>query len=381
MSIYKRKFGTETRWCVYITFPNGRRFRKVVGTKKQAEEVHRKLKNEMVEGRWELWENEDILFSDLAGEYLEYARANKAKNTFRVDRCRIKTHLLPYFGNTSLSCITPQMVEVYKQMRLRDGVTPNTVNHELTILSHMMRMSIKWGYIDKNVVSHVDKMKLPEKPKRFLSQSEIQRLTEAAEGSHIHPLIVTALHTGMRKSELFNLKWSDVDFSRDMITVQAKDDWHTKNYRSRVLQLTPRLYQALRDHRKQHLELGVKSEYIFTYQGHRLKSNIKRSFAGVLEKAQLTNVTLHTLRHTFASQLVMAGVSLREVQVLMGHQSYETTLQYAHMSEDHANRQVLKLPFANGSGNSTARIRHAEVLSVGTPRKEESRDSALSRDL
>lgn len=53
-----------TAWCVYITFPNGKRYRKIVGTKKQAEEVHRKLKNELVEGRWDLWENEDVMFSD-----------------------------------------------------------------------------------------------------------------------------------------------------------------------------------------------------------------------------------------------------------------------------------------------------------------------------
>jgi len=74
MSIYKRKFGTGSKWCVYITFPNGKRYRKVVGTKKQAEEAHRKLKNELVEGRWDLWENEDVLFGDLAEEYVEYAR-------------------------------------------------------------------------------------------------------------------------------------------------------------------------------------------------------------------------------------------------------------------------------------------------------------------
>ena len=75
----------------------------------------------------------------------------------------------------------------------------------------------------------------------------------------------------------------------------------------------------------------------------------------MLKEADIEGVTLHIFRHTFASQLVMAGFPLREVQELVGHQSFETTLQYAHLSEDHVRRQVLKLPFANGSGNSTAR--------------------------
>jgi hypothetical protein len=71
-----------------------------------------------------------------------------------------------------------------------------------------------------------------------------------------------------------------------------------------------------------------------------------------VKKAGLTNVTLHTLRHTFASQLALAGVPLRDIQELMGHQSFQTTLQYAHLSEEHVKKQVLQLPFAeNFSGH------------------------------
>ena len=165
------------------------------------------------------------------------------------------------------------------------------------------------------------------------------------------------------------------------MTVQSKDDWHTKNYKSRTLQLTPALYEVLKDHRKLHLELGVRNEYVFTYNGQKLKSNIKRSLTRVMKEAHLEGVTLHALRHTFASQLVMAGVSLKEVQELMGHQSFETTLQYVHLSEDHVKKQVLRLPFANGSGQSAPRIRHAELISIDSPKKKEPYDIALSQGL
>ena len=170
---------------------------------------------------------------------------------------------------------------------------------------------------------------------------------EAAKGSHIHPLIVTALHTGMRKSELFNLKWSDIDFDQHTVTVQAKENWHTKNYKSRSIQLTPALEEVLCEHRKLHLELGVQSEYVFTYRGKQLKDNVKVSLKRVLSEAGLNDVTLHTLRHTFASQLVMAGVSLMDVKELLGHQNFETTLRYAHLAKDHVRKQVFKLPYAS----------------------------------
>ena len=369
MSVYKRTFKNGDKWCVYLILPDGSKFRKAIGTKKEAEKVEQQLKSQLIAGKWNLQENIDTLFSVLVNDYLEYAKTNKAESTYRNDKCRIEAHLLPYFGDMILVQVTPQILESYKRERLEQGASPNTVNHELANLSHMFRMAIRWGLIDRNPVSYVDKMKIPEKPKRFLSQVQIERLMEAADSSHIFPLIVTALHTGMRKSELFNLKWSDIDFDRMTITVQSKDDWHTKNYRSRTLQITPVLYDVLIEHRKQHL-LNVQSEYAFTYNGKKLRSNIKRSLARVMNKAGLNGVTLHTFRHTFASQLAMAGVSIKEVQELMGHRSFETTLQYAHLSEDHVKQQVMKLPFASHSGNSRTRIGHAKPFLVDNPRKE-----------
>ncbi|MFC1718866.1 tyrosine-type recombinase/integrase [Candidatus Poribacteria bacterium] len=368
MSVRKRETQNGPRWFVDIFLPNGTRFRKTVGTKREAEEVHRRMTAEIVQGEWGIRETKDITFRALAKEYLEYAEANKAPKTYSVDKSRINGHLVPYFGNTPVKRITPLMIDRYKRMRGKH-VTASTVNHELTNLSHMFKMAIRWQYLDRNIITSEDKMKVPKRAVRFLSQDEICRFLEAARDSHIYALVVTAIHTGMRKGELFNLTWADINFDKRMVTIQPKDDWSTKNYKSRTIMLTPDLYDVLRKHRIQHLEMGIRSEYVFTYNGERLRSNIKKSFARVIRMAGLKNVTLHTLRHTFASQLVMAGASLRKVQELMGHQSFETTLQYVHLEEDHAKNIVLKLPFANTAGKAMARVWHAEGDSVDIPKK------------
>jgi len=343
MPIRKRKFKTGTKWCVDVMLPNGERYRRVIGTRKQTEQVQKKLESEIVEGKWDIRLQEDVPFNALAMEYAEYAEASKSASTVRADECRIESHLIPYFGDTPLTQITAQMIDSYKAMRVQEGAAPKTVNNELSVIAHMMKMAVRWGYLKYNVAANVEKKKLVKNPPRFLSEEEIERLAEAARKYYIYPLIVTALHTGMRKSELFNLKWSDVDFEHSTITVQSKDDWHTKNYKSRVLALTPRLCSVLLEH---HSGNGM-SDYLFTWRGRKLKCTIKKSLRTLLRDAGLENVTLHTLRHTFASQLVMAGVSLREVQELMGHADYQTTLQYAHLSRDHVKSQVLRLPFAN----------------------------------
>ncbi len=158
----------------------------------------------------------------------------------------------------------------------------------------MMKMAMRWGYIKYKVAANIEKQELVKNPPRFLSEEEIDRLTKAARKYYIYPLIVTALHTGMRKSELFNLKWSDVDFEHRTITVQSKDDWHTTNYRSRVLALTPRLHNVLLEH---HSRNGH-SDYVFTFRGRKLKSTIKKSLRTLLRDAGLEKVTLHSLLHT-----------------------------------------------------------------------------------
>ena len=350
MSIYRRKYKNGYKWYVYLILPDETKFRKVVGTKKEAEKVEQKLRSEMVAGKWDLWERQEILFNGLVEEYLEYAENSKSKSAYTCDKSRILRHLLPYFDKIPADRITAQMVDSYKVMRMKQKAAPKTIVLELSNLSHMLKMAIRWRYIERNVAELVEKPKVVRNSPRFLSQYEIQRMIQGAHGSHIYPLIVTALHTGMRKSELLNLKWSDVDFDQGTITVQSKKDWHTKNYKSRVLQLTPVLLDALLEQLREYRMQEIVCDYVFTWKGERIKQDIRRSFRTALRSAGLvgSNVTLHTLRHTFASQLVMAGVPLREVQALMGHANYETTLRYAHLAEDHVKKQVLRLPFADG---------------------------------
>ena len=133
--------------------------------------------------------------------------------------------------------------------------------------------------------------------------------------------------------------------------------------------MTPALYETLQEQWQRKVELGIKSEYVFTYQGKPIKTDIKESLRNALKKACLTNVTLHTLRHTFASQLAIAGVPLRDIQELMGHQSVQTTLQYAHLSEEHVKKQVMRLLFADGFGESWSQISHKVLNIADSPNK------------
>ena len=372
MSVYKSmsRGKWSGKWGVSIRYPDGKRLRKIVGTKKQAEQLEKRLQAEIANGKWGLTPTEHRRFEDLVSEYLEYAEVSKATSTLKTDTSRIEKHLLPFFSGLPIQSITPQLVDRYKAKRVREGAAPKTVNNELLNLSHMMKMAIRWNYADRNVVTDVEKLKVPKNPPRFLSREEIECLIVAARNSHIYPLIVTALHTGMRKSELLNLQWSDIDFAMHSVTVQCKEDWHTKNYKARVIQMTPVLYRVLSEYATQSAEHHC--EYVFTFKGEAIRQDVRRSFGRVVRSANLEGVTLHTLRHTFASQLVMAGVPLRDVQELMGHQSYNTTLRYAHLTPEHVGKQVMNLPFSGASPG----VVQADVIYPLVAEREKRREGA-----
>jgi len=347
LSVRKRKFKIGTKYFVDKTLPDGTRVRKILPSREKAELVDRKIDTQIFEGTWNVREIELLSFRKLAEKYLEYAKNNKSASTFSADRCRINKHLLKHFKDTLLTHISVEMVEAYKSKRIRDGASAKTINLELSNLQHMMKKAKGWRHVRENVVEGVEKMRLVKNNPRYLTQDEIDCLLDAAKGYYIYPILVTAIHTGMRKSEMFNLTWDDVDFDEGITTVQSKNGWHTKNYESRDIPLTPRLRRVLLAHKRDQEAQGVNISYVFTYEGRKLHATIKKNFRRVLKKAGLKNVTLHSLRHIYASQLVMAGASLRDVQELMGHASFETTTRYTHLERDHLKEQVMKLPFAD----------------------------------
>lgn len=337
MSIRRRR----DRYMVDV-YVNGERVRRIRRTKKEAEVLEKELVAQEVTGTFTSQIGiEDITFDAFLPTYFESAKANKAAKTYNDERIRARLSLSPVFGERVLSRISPQMVEEYEIQRQADGMSPRTINIELTLLSVIFRTAMKWGHARDNPVRRVDRLKQPKRAPRYLTADEIKQLVTAARETWAYPLVLCALHTGLRKSELFNLRWTDIDFDANTRTVQSNDEWHTKNYRSRTLELTPALRREL-------ATIPRRSKYVFTYRGgQKLASNVTKTFGSIVERAGLERVTLHTLRHTFASHLAMQGVPLVHIQHLLSHQDYTTTLVYVHLSQESVKGDVARLPYAD----------------------------------
>jgi len=150
----------------------------------------------------------------------------------------------------------------------------------------------------------------------------------------------------MRKFELENLQWADVDRERKRICIRHKPDWSPKSG-ERDLPMNDRLVTLFT--RMQHdVEAAKPRDYVFSVVRSRHSGNwIREQLIKTARKAGIEDLTkLHTLRHTFASHLVMKGVDLPTVQKLMGHSDIQTTMIYAHLAPNHLADAVNKLELA-----------------------------------
>ena len=226
------------------------------------------------------------------------------------------------------------MVEEYKQAIMRDRA-PTSVNAALSILSTMFNRAIKLGYCRKNPVPEVERIKVPERPPEFFTQDEIATLIDNSTGN-LQLLVILAANTGMRRSELLHLQWSDI--ARGIVAVQPKDGWATKTGTSRTIPLNTISKRALDRHPR---HFG--SPWVFWYQDGKRLTVFHRTWERMRDMSGVRPLRFHCLRHSFASHLVMAGVDIRTVQELMGHTDIKMTIIYSHLSPGHMAAAVEKI--------------------------------------
>ena len=321
----------------YIDFYyEGKRYTEKVGkvAKSVAEEKLDIKRSEVIRGEWKP-KVAKISFEKFKEEYLEYSKANKKPKSSIRDECSLK-HLSKFFGGRMLSEIGSFLVEKYKLIRKEEDAEPATVNRELACLRHMFNMAIKWKKVQANPVREVRFMKEPKGKERILTEEEEVRLLNAirltTKSQHLEPIIITALNTGMRKAEILNLKWSNVDFQKGYIQVEG-----TKNGENRKIPMNKKLTEALESAKK-----VSKGEYVFSENG-KPYGDVKTGWWTALEKAKIEGFRFHDLRHTFGSRLGMKGYDIKTIAELMGHKDIKMTMRYSHPTPEHKRRAVESL--------------------------------------
>jgi len=344
----------------------GRRIREKIGTsKKLGERVLAKRKVEMAENRYlDVRKQKNVKFEELSSEYFE-THSKRYKRSWKSDVHNIK-NLNSFFSGKYLYEIIPKLIEDYMHNRINDKVTkdrkisPATVNRELACLKHMFNKAIEWDMLYSNPMKKIKLFKENNKRIRYLEKEQIDTLLNNCSDL-LESVVIIALNTGMRKGEIFNLKWRDMNFNMNLIYLIE-----TKNNERREIPMNTLVRNTLIKVRK-HPE----SPYVFTEKnGRKLAPGyFRKSFLTALKKSGIKDFRFHDLRHTFASHLVMSGIDLNTVRELMGHKSIEMTLRYSHLSPDHKRRavEVLGQRMDSNMDSKAVKENSLEKLLVTTP--------------
>ena len=201
----------------------------------------------------------------------------------------------------------------------------------------MLRKAVDWEYIDDNPAWGV-KQRREEVPEfEYLTAHEMDRLLEACP-AHLQPIVIVALYTGMRRGEILNLEWKDVNLDvgdRGLITIRK-----SKNHDTRYIPMNSLVSETLMKHPKR-IVGGKVSDHVFSNRDGAAVKSIRNGFEAAVRRARINkHIRFHDLRHTFASHLVMRGVDLRTVAKLLGHRDIRVTMRYAHLGSDHLQAAV-----------------------------------------
>ncbi len=291
------------------------------------------------------------------GTYNTIAEARKHTVADAIDR--YEKHVLPsvkrskrdhilYWwkervGHYLLNDVTPAIVaELRDQLgteATRQGKqrAPGTIVRYLVTLSHIFSIALKeWQWCTNNPVAKVSKPSLPRGRIRFLDDNERERLLEACKESknkHLYTIVVIALSTGMRRGEILNLTWKDIDLINGKILLH-----HTKNNDHRSVPLSGHALELVKQLDKSRRRLDT--QLLFPGTSSSKPIDFRSAWRRAMRRACITDYTFHDNRHSCASYLLMNGESLAVVGEILGHRNAQTTKRYSHLSDSHRLKAV-----------------------------------------
>jgi integrase len=329
-----RKRGNS--WYVDISEKGKARVQHVIKnarTRAEALKAEAVIRTQMFEKRYGLSEKPECRFDKFVEDsFLPSKMSRKSYQSIMY----ICNPLKEFFGKYQFPDIGTELVEKYKQMRISEKIkkggtrSPVRVNKELQVLSSIFTLAM-----EKELISIRPKTKpfqVSCERNRFLTPEEEERLMAALDDCQwIKSIVMMALHTGMRRGEIFSLKWFDVSFEREFESINVRN---TKSGKDRVIPLNSTALAMLRS-------LPKSSAYVFPSPRTKERLvDIKVGFTRAVKAAKLADFRFHDLRHTAATRMAARGADAFTLCSIFGWSDIRMSLRYTHAMSDAKRRAV-----------------------------------------
>lgn len=297
-------------------------------TPSEARKIAQRLKSQAITGRNPAQERKDKrripTVAELSVRYLDYARTYKRSHD--IDERYLRIHLLPRYGRRHLDELDQTEIMDWLASKVAGGYAQATVNRWQVILSHMLRMSKKWGLWDgPNPLEGVKQKECNNAIERYLSPAETARLKRAVDRSpntQLKHIVALLLLTGCRKRELLDSQWSHFDLERKVWRIPT-----SKSGRARHVPLSEQALAVLNA-----VPRFPDCPWVLPNPRTRKPfTSVFHSWDRARREAHLPDFRMHDARHTHASQLVNSGQSLYIVSSVLGHAQMKSSQRYAHL--------------------------------------------------
>lgn len=325
------------------------RERVVDGNKRAAEAYLQRVLGEVAAGTFEV-KKEDPTLNQFYERWIASKEKSLKASTLASYKSAFENHILPHLGKKRLRNIRPLDIQTWVDGLAAGDLAPATVGRCYRYLRSCIKTAVAWEIIPNDPFKKIILPRVPKEELNFLDHKEIRKLLEASKEPEKALFAVLAL-SGLRLGEALALQWKDVDFDmRAIYVTKAYSYWggiqEPKTAGSRrAVTLLPVLADILIDHRK-HMKKHGPDDYLFQTRGLRPldPANARKRFDDTLTRAKLKSVTLHSLRHSFASIMLSSGASIKALQHALGHSSATMTLNvYSHLIEERMDEAATRM--------------------------------------
>ncbi|MFC1678685.1 tyrosine-type recombinase/integrase [Elusimicrobiota bacterium] len=262
----------------------------------------------------------DISLQELIAKYEVFCLANKKPNTIARELVILRNmeKRVPISRGSQL---TAEILEKYKVIRRQEGIGPNTLNKEITLIRATAKVGRTWGYLIPDL-SSVKRLKVPRRIPHFFSLDELELLLERATPL-LRCSIMLCYYGALRRGEALALRWEDVYFDKKILRITPREEWTPKDLDERVVPLHQDLAEFLCSWRK------VSGENKWVLPWPRPAGALSSAFTRLRRECGIEMGSTHSLRRSFVSHCVAKGKDLFSIGKVLGHSSTEITRLYA----------------------------------------------------
>ena len=280
-----------------------------------------------------------ILLSSFIFEYKNYVKKTYSIKYYKKAVVTSFNILQKFIPDMHLENITPKILDQFISSKASTSIYAASLYYRT--LKAAFNKAVVWDYIKDNPFNKLKAPKVTKSFPVFISQVEYELILNSSINPKLNDLFSFAFYTGMRLAEILNLKWSSVNLNDKLITIKNTDTFTTKNKKERIIPINQKLFPILSNRLPKVFNLKD-DNYIFSKNGIKYNEDfISKQFKKSVRAAELNDkIHFHSLRHSFASNLVQKGVSLYVVKELLGHEDIKTTQIYSHLQQENLSKAV-----------------------------------------